>query len=284
MKKVIALVLVLVVAIGGISVFYGCTKKDDTTTKAGNSISGTIAISGSTSVKPVIDALAEAFMEINDGVTIDIQEGGSSVGISDAMAKKVDLGMSSRELKATETGLKETVIAYDGIAVIVHNAVNVSNLTTKQLQDIYTGTIKNWAEVGGDAGAIVVVGRDPASGTRGAFEELLKIDGKSPNPKATYAQEKDSTGNVKATVQSTKNAIGYVSLEAVDSTVKSVNIDNVAATTATVKDSTYSLVRPFLLLNNKDAALSTAATAFINFILNEDGQKIVTDMKFVSVK
>ena len=284
MKKIFALVLAVIAITGSTVFFSGCSKSDDSKTTGNSSVTGTITLSGSTSVKPLADALAEAFMEINDGVQIDIQEGGSSVGISDAMAKKVDLGMSSRELKSTETGLTETVIAFDGIAVIVHKDVKVSNLTTQQLKDIYTGTIKDWSEVGADAGAIVVVGRDAASGTRGAFEELLKIDGKSPNPKAVYAQEKDSTGAVKATVQSTKNSIGYVSLEAVDATVKAVTLDNVAITVDTVKAKTYPLVRPFLLVNSKDTALSAAANAFITFILSADGQKIVTDQKFVSVK
>lgn len=278
MKRIIISVIVFVLAIGTTTLFYGCSKATD-----GTSIAGTITLSGSTSVKPVADALAEAYMEINDGVQIDIQEGGSSVGISDAIAKKIDLGMSSRELKSEETGLTETIIAYDGIAVIVNNDIMVNNLTTQQLKDIYTGTVKDWSEVGGAAGAIVVVGRDAASGTRGAFEELLKIDGKSPNPKAVYAQEKDSTGAVKATVQSTKNSIGYVSFEAVDATVKTVALDNIAITVESVKDSSYPLVRPFLLVNRKDTALSAAAAAFISFILSEDGQKIVTDQKFVSV-
>jgi phosphate transport system substrate-binding protein len=283
MKKIFALVLAVIAAISSTLLFYGCNKATDDTTADSNSTTGTITLSGSTSVKPLADALAEAFMEINDGVQVDIQEGGSSVGISDAIAKKVDLGMSSRELKPEETGLNQTIIAFDGIAVIVNNDVNVTNLTTQQLKDIYTGKVKNWSGVGGAAGAIIVVGRDAASGTRGAFEELLKIDGKSPNPKAVYAQEKDSTGAVKATVQSTKNSIGYVSFEAVDATVKTVTLDNIAITVDTVKDNLYPLVRPFLLVNSKDTALSAAATAFINFILSDDGQQIVTDQKFVSV-
>lgn len=283
MKKIFTFVLSVITAIGSTMFFSGCSKSDDSKTTGNSSISGTITLSGSTSVKPLADALAEAFMEINDGVQIDIQEGGSSVGISDAMSKKVDLGMSSRELKSTEAGLNETIIAFDGIAIIVHKDVKVGNLTTQQLKDIYTGAIKDWSEVGADAGAIVVVGRDAASGTRGAFEELLKIDGKSPNPKAVYAQEKDSTGAVKATVQNTKNSIGYVSFEAVDATVKTVALDNIAITIESVKDSSYPLVRPFLLVNRKDTALSAAAAAFISFILSEDGQKIVTDQKFVSV-
>lgn len=284
MKKIFALILAVTAAIGSTLFFSGCNKATDDTITDSATVTGTVTLSGSTSVKPLADALAEAFMEINDGVQIDIQEGGSSVGISDAMAKKVDLGMSSRELKSTETGLNETVIAFDGIAVVVHQDVSVSNLTPQQLKDIYTGTIKNWSEVGGNAGAIVVVGRDAASGTRGAFEELLKIDGKSPNPKAVYAQEKDSTGAVKATVQSTKNSIGYVSFEAVDDTVKTIKLDNVAITTDTVKDGSYPLVRPFLLVNSDDVTLSAPASAFISFVLSEDGQKIATDQKFVAVK
>ena len=284
MKKIFALVLAVTSAIGSTLFFYGCNKATDDTTTNSTSVSGTVTLSGSTSVQPLASALAEAFMEINDGVQIDIQVGGSAVGISDAMAKKVDFGMSSRELKPEETGLSQTTIAFDGIPVIVNKDVTVSNLSSQQLKDIYTGKIKDWSEVGGTAGAIVVVGRDAASGTRGAFEELLKIDGKSPNPKAVYAQEKDSTGAVKATVQSTKNSIGYVSLESIDSTIKALTINNIAATMETVKDKSFLLVRPFLLVNSKDAPLSAASNAFISFILSVDGQKIVTDQKFVSVK
>jgi len=283
MKKIITSVIAVALAIGAFALFYGCNKANDDTTEDGTSITGAITLSGSTSVQPLASALAEAFMGIHDGVTIDIQVGGSAVGISDAMAKKVDFGMSSRELKPEETGLNQSTIAFDGIPVIVNKDVSVSNLTTQQLKDIYTGKIKDWSEVGGTAGAIVVVGRDAASGTRGAFEELLKLDGKSPNPKAVYAQEKDSTGAVKATVQSTKNAIGYVSLESIDSTVKALTINNIAATPETVKDKSYLLVRPFLLVNSKDAVLSPTANAFISFILSDDGQQIVTDQKFVSV-
>ena len=283
MKKIITSVIAVALAIGAFALFYGCNKANDDTTEDGTSITGAITLSGSTSVQPLASALAEAFMGIHDGVTIDIQVGGSAVGISDAMAKKVDFGMSSRELKPEETGLNQSTIAFDGIPVIVNKDVSVSNLTTQQLKDIYTGKIKDWSEVGGTAGAIVVVGRDAASGTRGAFEELLKIDGKSPNPKAVYAQEKDSTGAVKATVQSTKNSIGYVSLESIDSTVKALTINNIAATPETVKDKSYLLVRPFLLVNSKDAVLSPTANAFISFILSDDGQQIVTDQKFVSV-
>lgn len=279
MKKTLS---VIVLCMMTIALFSGCDT-DVVSPNSQSTLKGKLTLSGSTSVQPVAAALAEAFMGINPGVSIDIQEGGSSVGISDAMAKKVDLGMSSRELQAEETGLNETVIAYDGIAVIVHKDVTVDNLTRQQLQDIYSRKIKDWKEVGGKPGAIVLIGRDAASGTRGAFEEIIKLDNKNSNPKAMYAQEKDSTGAVKATVQSTKNSIGYVSLEAVDNTVHAVRIDGVAPTVQNVKSRTYLIWRPFLFLNNKDTVLSPAAKEFIKFILSADGQKIVTDLKFISV-
>lgn len=287
MKKTVAIVLAVVLVIGAALFAYGCANKTDdttdTTTQGTATISGKISISGSTSVKPVIAALAEAFEEINGDVEIDIQEGGSSVGITDAMDKKVDMGMSSRELKDTETGLNETVIAYDGIAVIVHKDVRVDDLTKEQLQQVFAGTIRDWSELGGDPGAIVVIGRDPASGTRGAFEELVKLDGKDPNPSAAYAQEKDSTGAVKATVQTTKNAIGYISLEAVDDTVKTLKVAGVEPSVDTVKDKTYVLFRPFLLVNSDSVELSPASKAFVAFILSEDGQGIVRDNKLIPI-
>lgn len=287
MKKIVAIVLAVVLVVGAALFAFGCAKdendKGNTTTQGNATVSGKISISGSTSVKPVIAALAEAFEDINGDVEIDIQEGGSSVGIADATDKKVDIGMSSRELKDTETGLNETVIAYDGIAVIVHKDVSVDDLTKEQLQQVFAGTIRDWSELGGDPGAIVVIGRDPASGTRGAFEELVKLDGKDPNPSAAYAQEKDSTGAVKATVQTTKNAIGYISLEAVDDTVKTVKIAGVEPSVDTVKDKTYVLFRPFLLVNSDSAELSAASNAFVAFILSEDGQGIVRDNKLIPV-
>lgn len=288
MKKTVAIVLAVVLVVGAALFAFGCAKDEKkpaetTTTQGAATISGKISISGSTSVKPVIAALAEAFEDINGDVEIDIQEGGSSVGIADATDKKVDMGMSSRELKDTETGLNETVIAYDGIAVIVHKDVSVDDLTKEQLQQVFAGTIRDWSELGGDPGAIVVIGRDPASGTRGAFEELLKLDGKDPNPSAAYAQEKDSTGAVKATVQTTKNAIGYISLEAVDDTVKTVKVAGVEPSVDTVKDKTYVLFRPFLLVNSDSAELSAASNAFVAFILSEDGQGIVRDNKLIPV-
>lgn len=287
MKKTVAIVLAVVLIISAALFAFGCTKDEEkpaeTTTQGTATISGKISISGSTSVKPVVAALAEAFEEINGDAEIDIQEGGSSVGIADATEKKVDMGMSSRELKDTETGLNETVIAYDGIAVIVHKDVSVDDLNKEQLQQVFAGTIRDWSELGGDPGAIVVIGRDPASGTRGAFEELVKLDGKDPNPSAAYAQEKDSTGAVKATVQTTKNAIGYISLEAVDDTVKTVKVAGVEPSIDTVKDKTYVLFRPFLLVNSDSAKLSAASNAFVAFILSEDGQGIVRDNKLIPV-
>lgn len=281
-KKLIVSTLTLSAILFSFASCGGTDSKEDDGSKTAK-VNGKISISGSTSVAPVLKSLAEAFQEINSDVEIDIQENGSSQGIKDATDQKVDLGSSSRELKESEKGLKEIVIAYDGIAAITNKDVKVNNLTKAQLADIYSGKITNWKQVGGSDAAIVVVGRDAASGTRGAFEEILKLTGKDGNPAPKYAQELDSTGAVKTTVQTTKNAIGYVSLEAVDDTVTAISLDGVKPSIETVKDKTYILQRPFLLVYSEAKGLSTQTQAFVDFILGTDGQNIVKNDKLITV-
>lgn len=243
-------------------------------------LSGTVTLSGSTSMEEVVKALVEDFMNKNSGVTIDAQFNGSGQGIKDATEGKADIGNSSRELKPEETGLVANVIAIDGIAVIVNPANPVSDLTFRQLADIYTGVIKNWSEVGGEDKPIVVVGRDAASGTRSAFEELLKI-----TDQCAYAQEKDSTGAVKTAVETTPEAIGYVSLEAADADDKTakVALDGVEATEENIVAGSYKLSRPFIMAT-KEGELRPEVQAFLDYVLSDEGQAVVKSQKLITVK
>ncbi len=243
-------------------------------------LTGSLSLSGSTSMEELVKALAEAFNEKNPDLVIDAQFNGSGQGIKDAQDGKADIGNSSRELKAEETGLTANVVAIDGIAVIVNKENTVADLTIDQLAKIYTGEIKNWKEVGGKDTPIVVIGRDAASGTRGAFEEILKVA-----DKCVYAQEKDSTGGVKTAVQSTPDAIGYVSLEAADAddTVSKVKLDGVEASEENIVAGSYKLSRPFLMAV-KEGNTKAEVKAFIDFALSAEGQEIVKNLKLITVK
>lgn len=242
-------------------------------------LSGTISMSGSTSMEELVKAMAEDFMAKNPGVTIDPQFNGSGQGIKDAQEGKADIGNSSRELKDEETGLVPTTVAIDGIAVIINTANTAADLTMEQLAKIYTGEIKNWSEVGGADAPIVVIGRDAASGTRGAFEEIVGV-----KDACAYAQEKDSTGGVKTAVASTPDAIGYVSLEAAnsDDTVKKLTIDAVEATEENIVAGSYKLSRPFIMAV-KEGEVKPEVQAFLDYALSADGQAIVKSLGLIAV-
>jgi phosphate transport system substrate-binding protein len=244
---------------------------------AGEDISGSISMSGSTSMETIANALREAFMEKYPNVTVDVQLGGSSVGVQDAQSGKSDIGNVSRELKEDETGLTEHQIAIDGIAVVVNPANGVTEITSEDLKKVYTGEITNWSELGGDDQPIVVIGREASSGTRGAFEELLGIE-----DQCKYAQELNETGAVKTAVASTPAAIGYVSLEALDDTVVALKVDGAAATEDEIKAGNYPLSRPFLMVT-AEGELRPEVQAFLDFVLGEEGQAIVADNSLITV-
>lgn len=298
MKK---LITVMVLALSVLLVFASCSTAIDTppdaTQSAGTEtssatgqppsesdsasageLSGTVQLSGSTSMEAVANALAEAFMIANPDVTVDVQLGGSSAGIADVIAEKVDIGNASRELKEEELaeGAEPNVIAIDGIAVIVNPANEVSELTKDQLTQIYTGEITNWSEVGGVDSPIVVIGREASSGTRGAFEELLKVE-----DLCKYAQELNEQGAVYTAVTSTENAIGYISLYGVDDQVKALKLDGSEATEENVKAGTYFLSRPFIMATHGET--SAVAQAFLDFVLGADGQAVVMDNHLFTV-
>lgn len=239
----------------------------------GKKLSGTISLNGSTSMQKVANALQEGFMKANPNVTVSVEFTGSGTGIQAAIDGTADIGNSSRNLKDEEksAGLVENIIAIDGIAVIVDNANTVTDITSDELAKIYTGEIKNWSELGGADQPIIVVGRESGSGTRGAFEELLKIE-----DLCAYAQEIDSTGGVLSTVASTAGAIGYVSLDVIDDTVTVMAIDGVVASEENIVAGTYSLSRPFVMATKGAISeQSELVQAFFAYIKSEEGQAII---------
>jgi len=230
----------------------------------------TIEVGGSTSVTPLMELLAADYMKVKSNIKVNINGTGSGDGINNA-GVTYQIGMSSRELTPAEQGkgLKETIIAIDGIAVIVNKNNAVADLTVEQIRNIYTGAITNWSQVGGKNAVIAVVSREEGSGTRGAFEELAGFQGKL----LASANQLTSTGAILANIAQNPDAIGYISLGSVNDTIKAVSIGGVAATNANVVKGTYKISRPFIVLTGKN--VHAESTAFINWILSSDGQKIV---------
>ena len=235
-------------------------------------LTGTVATDGSTSMEKVIGALGEAFMEANPNVTFTYNPTGSGSGIQAVQEGRCDIGLSSRALKEEEKagGLTETVLCYDGIAVIVNPENTVEDLTLDQIAAIYTGEIKNWSEVGGADAEIVLIGREAGSGTRSGFEEIVKVA-----DKCQYRQELSSTGDVITTVAQNPGAIGYASLASVKDTVKAVKVSGVTPSEASVKDGTYAIQRPFVLATRTGVQLGDAAQAFYNYVTSADANEII---------
>lgn len=286
-------VVLLVVTCMALTVFPGCSseKPKDATNGALSSegLKGKITVIGSTSVGPLARNLADSFMEKEQGVSIDIQEIGSTEGIQAAINGTADIGTSSRELKDTEkeADLDTHLIAYDGIAIVVHPANPVLDLTSAQIAKIFKGEITNWQEVGGVNQQITVVNREAGSGTRGAFQELLKLEEKQADgTKKSLITDKglvmDSTGAVKATVSSNEAAIGYISLGVLDSTTKAIKVDGVEPTLQNVTEKNYTIWRPFLMLTKK-GELEPQVKAYLDFIKSAEGQELVKAEKFIPV-
>lgn len=235
-------------------------------------LSGTVSTDGSTSMEKVIGALSEAFMEANSKATVTYNPTGSGTGIQAVQEGRCDIGLSSRALKDEEkaSGLQETVLAYDGIAMIVNPANPVEDLTLEQIADIYTGKITNWSELGGSDSEIVLIGREAGSGTRSGFEEIVEV-----KDLCQYRQELSSTGDVIATVAQNPGAIGYASLASVKDTVKAVKVGGVTPSEETVKDGTYAIQRPFVLVTKEGVTLSETAQAFFNYAVSKDANAVV---------
>ena len=268
MKKIIT---ILCIAVMALSLFAGCGQKaDDNNTAAAG---GTVSTDGSTSMENVIGALGESFMEANSGTTFTYNPTGSGSGIQAVSEGRCDIGLSSRALKDDEkaSGLKETTLALDGIAIIVNPQNPVKDLTLEQIAKIYTGEITNWKDVGGNDAEIVLIGREAGSGTRDGFESITDT-----KDACQYRQELTSTGDVITTVSQNPNAIGYASLAAIKDSVKALTVNGVAPTEATVKDGTYLVQRPFVLVTKEGVALSETAQKFFDFATSADAASIIS--------
>lgn len=267
MKKIIT---VLCAAVMALSLFAGCGQKANDN---GTTTGGTVSTDGSTSMEKVIGALGESFMEANSGTTFTYNPTGSGSGIQAVSEGRCDIGLSSRALKDDEkaSGLKETIVALDGIAIIVNPQNPVQDLTLEQIAKIYTGEITNWKDVGGSDAEIVLIGREAGSGTRDGFESITET-----KDACQYRQELTSTGDVITTVSQNPNAIGYASLAAIKDSVKALTVNGVAPTEATVKDGTYLVQRPFVLVTKEGAALSETAQKFFDFATSADAASIIS--------
>ena len=295
MKKVLSLMLALAMVIalascgsnGGTdsnkgdasaASFATTDEKKDTPADSGKALSGTVSTNGSTSMEKVIGSLMEEFMAQNKDVTVTYDPTGSGTGIESASNGSCDIGLSSRALKDTETGLVGTTVALDGIAVIVNANCGVDDLSVEQISKIYTGEITNWSEVGGADLEIACIGRESGSGTRDGFESITK-------DKCVLSQELTSTGAVISAVASSENAIGYASLSAVEgqSGIKALTVNGVACTEETVKDGSYEIQRPFVMVTKEGAELSEAAQAFFDFATSADAADLIRNAGAVPV-
>ena len=255
------------------------TAAAEQTTEAQKNVSGTVSLAGSTSMQKLCEAMIESFNEEYPDITVTAEYTGSGAGLEAVAAGKTDIGNSSRALKDSEkaAGVEENIVAIDGIAVITNKAGKVLDLTTEQLSDIYTGKITNWKDLGGDDEAIVVIGREAGSGTRGAFEELLKIE-----DQCAYAQELDSTGGVLAKVAATPGSIGYVSLDVVDDTVTAVSLNGVAPTEENIVAGAYTLSRPFVMATKGAIdAQSDAVKTWFSYVQSDAGKAVITAMGLI---
>lgn len=277
MKKFIALALTLVMALSLVA--CGNSNSDNSGDNAADNnggdaaITGTVSTDGSTSMEKVIGALSESFMAANGGVTVNYNPTGSGSGITAVQEGTCDIGLSSRALKDEEkaAGLKETILAYDGIAIIVHPDNPVADLSIEQIAKLYTGEITNWKDVGGNDAEVVLIGREAASGTRDGFESITGT-----KDACQYRQELTSTGDVITAVSQNPDAIGYASLASVKDTVKALNVGGVTPSEATVKDGSYLVQRPFVLVTVEGKALSPAAQAFFDYALSADAASIIS--------
>ena len=291
MKKVFSLLLSLTMVMALLAGCGGDTTADDTTGDTASNdtaqeetteLSGTVATDGSTSMEEVIGALGEQFMADNSGVSVTYNPTGSGSGIEAVSNGSCDIGLASRALTDDEKagGLTETIVALDGIAVIVNAENSVTDLSLEQIAQIYTGAVTDWSELGSDAGAIAVIGRESGSGTRDGFESITGTE-----DQCVLAQELNSTGAVIEAVRTTPGAIGYASLSAVQDQegITVLTVGGVAPSEETVLDGTYAIQRPFVFATRTDEALSEAAQAFFDFATSTDANDLIAGAGAVPV-
>lgn len=267
MKKIVSSIFAVAIAAGMLS---GCGDK-----------TGNVSTDGSTSMQEVISVLGEAFMEKNSGINFTYNPTGSGSGISAVSEGRCDIGLSSRALKDDEksSGLSETVLAYDGIAIIVNPDNPVSDLSIEQIASIYKGEITNWKDVGGSDAEIVLIGREAGSGTRDGFESITGTE-----DACKYRQELTSTGDVITSVGSNPDSIGYASLAAVKDSVKPLSVDGVTPSEDTVKDGTYKVQRPFVLVTRTDSELSEPAQMFYDFATSDEAVEYISQAGVVAAR
>lgn len=289
MKKFTCLGLSMVLALG---LLAGCGGNDASTSEPAGStpdaatstteLSGSVATDGSTSMESVIGVLGEQFMADHPDVSVTYNPTGSGAGIEAVSNGSCDIGLASRALKDEEIagGLTETVVALDGIAIIVNGENSVTDLSLEQIASIYTGAVTDWSEFGSDAGAIAVIGRESGSGTRDGFESITDT-----KDACVLSQELNSTGAVIQAVASSPNAIGYASLSAVEGQegIKAITVGGVACTEETVKDGTYEIQRPFVFVTKEGTELSEAAQAFFDFATSADASELISGAGAVPV-
>ena len=287
MKKILAFALSAVMAL---ALLAGCGNQTDNNSRSNDnggdasdtpaaSVSGTVSTDGSTSMEKVIGALSESYMAANKDVTVNYNPTGSGAGITAVQEGTCDIGLSSRALKDEEkaAGLKETVLAYDGIAIIVHPDNPVSDLSIEQIAKLYTGEITNWKDVGGSDAEVVLIGREAASGTRDGFESITGT-----KDKCQYRQELTSTGDVITAVSQNPDAIGYASLAAIKDSVKALSVNGVTPSETTVKDGSYQVQRPFVLVTVEGKTLSAAAQSFFDYATSADAADIIAKASAVA--
>lgn len=279
MKKIVTLMVTLTLLVG---VLAGCGAGGSSGEKesAAEGNSQTVSTDGSTSMEKVIGFLSEAYMEENGDVKVTYNPTGSSSGIQAVSEGRCDIGLASRDLKEEEQkDLTGTVVAIDGIGIIVNPRNTVKDLSVEQVGKIYTGEITNWKEVGGSDAPIVRMGREAASGTRDGFEEVTDT-----KEKCKYDQELTSTGDVVQTVSSNPNAIGYASVASVNDSVKALSIGGIVPNTDSIQNGEYKIQRNFVLVTKKDASLSEAAQAFFDFATSPAADDLITEAGAVPVK
>ena len=287
MKKLFSVLLVLAFVLGAV---YASGKKDSPQQPVIRPVSEaqpyTISVGGSTSVTPLMELFQTDYEKNHSNIKITISGTGSGDGIKGAGEGTYEIGMSSRELTPAEIGtcLEPFVIAIDGIAVILHNNNPISNLSMDQIKNIYTGSITRWeqlgAAAGGKTGGIAVVSREPGSGTRGAFQELIKYADADQVKNAIIF---DGTGAIKSAIAGNADAIGYISLGSMDNTIKALSVEGVAATNDNVKNGSYKIARPFILITKRGTPVHASTKAFLDWTMSDAGQTIVK-RSWISVK
>ena len=265
MKKLISAIVSLVMVAGVVTACASNPSSED-------ALNGTVTVGGSTSVEGVVLSAIEIFNEKNPDITITYDPTGSSTGVKSVASGDYDIGLASRDVKSSEIeefGVKGTVFAIDGIAIILNKNNPISDLSIEQITNIANGTIKNWKELGGEDAPIVLIGREAGSGTRDGFESIVEVD------ECVYEQALTSTGAVIGAVSQNPNAIGYASLSSVDEKVKAIAVEGVVASEETIKDGTYKVQRNFNFVTIEGKELSSSTKAFYDFLLSSDADELI---------